>query len=727
MLFPSSGYRDVASPRRLVLAVCLLFWAGDADGQTPPVPVDPNQPRLQEPKPAPSPSEVVVVTASRLPELLINAPATMTVITEEAIRNAPSQSITDLLRLVPGMNAVQSSVRDVNVATRAATGTLTNSMLVLVDGRSVYQDFFGTVFWDFLSIDPLEIKQIEIIRGPASAVWGPNALTGVVNVITKTPRELAAAGTSLFMKLGLLDRTREGGQFDAGGMVSVQGLHADAPSDRFAYKISGGLLTQEAFLRPAGTVPGKGTAFEPFENSGTTQGRLDARADYDFPETKRQLVLAGGIAATEGIAHTGLGPFDIQRGSTLKYGRLTFSRDKLRIQAFVNALDAEAPVLLKFDAGGRPLHTTFENQVYDVEVANQHILGTKHLVSYGANYRHNSFDLSIAPRGDNRNEGGVYVQDHLFLSDRVHWMLGARVDLFDTLDKAVVSPRTAVIFKVQPAHSLRVSFNRSYRSPSFVNNFFDLEFFNQIDHPAAGPLRFPSHAVGNEDLRAERLTAYEAGYIGAVGDVFFGAVVYLNDARDLIQFTQVGSYTSSNPPPQWPLPPAVLDAMIAAGSGLPSDYTYLNFDRISTRGVELSVESGLTPGGRQSGGSRWLTWFANYTWQDTPNVTGFDPAEANNPPRHIVNAGVSVSRSRFFGSMTASYQDRAYWQDVLDTSFHSETSPYTVLNGCFGVRSVDGSMTVAVRGTNLLNHSTQQHVFGDLIKRTLTGEVRLMF
>jgi outer membrane cobalamin receptor len=162
----------------------------------------------------------------------------MSVLTEDVIGNAPGQSVTDLLRLVPGLNTVQSSARDVNVTSRSATGTLSDSLLVLLDGRSIYQDFFGFVAWDFLPIDPMEIKQIEVIRGPASAVWGANAMTGVINVITKTPREMQ--GTSVSIRFGQFDRSRAGGTFDGGGLFAVSAMHAEAPSDRFAYKVSAG-------------------------------------------------------------------------------------------------------------------------------------------------------------------------------------------------------------------------------------------------------------------------------------------------------------------------------------------------------------------------------------------------------------------------------------------------------------------------------------------------------
>jgi iron complex outermembrane receptor protein len=101
----------------------------------------------------------------------------------------------DLLRSVPGVNVTQISARDINVTSRAATSSLSTSQLAVVDGRSIYQDFFGFIMWDFMPTNLNEIKQIEVIRGPASAVWGANAVNGVINVITKSPREMQ--GTSV--------------------------------------------------------------------------------------------------------------------------------------------------------------------------------------------------------------------------------------------------------------------------------------------------------------------------------------------------------------------------------------------------------------------------------------------------------------------------------------------------------------------------------------------------
>ena len=111
-------------------------------------------------------NETVVVSATKVEGALVNAPATMSVVTAQELASSPAQNYGDLLRAVPGVNVIQLSARDINVTSRQATSTLSNSQLVLLDGRSVYLDFFGIVLWDFLPTNMKDIKQIEVIRGP---------------------------------------------------------------------------------------------------------------------------------------------------------------------------------------------------------------------------------------------------------------------------------------------------------------------------------------------------------------------------------------------------------------------------------------------------------------------------------------------------------------------------------------------------------------------------------
>jgi iron complex outermembrane receptor protein len=193
--------------RRLLVFAGLLAFADNAVAQQPPAtPPDQKQrdthPQYHE--------EILVESASKVSETRNSAPVTMDVVTADVIAASSAQSIGDLLRTLTNENVIQTSARDFNLTSRQATGVLTNSQLALVDGRSIYLDFFGLILWDFVPTNMSDIKQIEVVRGPASAVWGANALTGVVNIITKTPRETAhkdgSASGSLTLTGGTFDR-----------------------------------------------------------------------------------------------------------------------------------------------------------------------------------------------------------------------------------------------------------------------------------------------------------------------------------------------------------------------------------------------------------------------------------------------------------------------------------------------------------------------------------------
>jgi outer membrane receptor protein involved in Fe transport len=186
----------------------------------------------------------------------------------------------------------------------------------------------------------------------------------------------------------------------------------------------------------------------------------------------------------------------------------------------------------------------------------------------------------------------------------------------------------------------------------------------------------------------------------------------------MIQFAQVESYTSANPPPGWPLPPSVLDVLAASGNGLPSRNAYVNYAGVVDKGVELSLETHVTTG---------LAIFGNYSWQAEPKPDGFDKNELNLQPRHRLNAGGSYVRGQLFSSVSANLVTEARWQDVLNPGLQGWTEPYIMLNAALGMRPADGRMDLAIRVTNLLNGDVRQHVYGDVVKRTIKGEVHLRF
>jgi outer membrane receptor protein involved in Fe transport len=709
-------------PISTVLLFVLLIGI-DARAQSPQAepPGTPDPQATQQPDPPLVYEETVVVTSSRMEERLVNAPATMSVITAQQIELAPGRNFAELLRSVPGLNLTQVSARDINVTTRGATGTLATGQLALLDGRSLYQDFFGFVMWDFLPVNLEEIKQIEVIRGPASAMWGANALNGVVNVITKTPREMQ--GSSAIVGLGGFARARDG-DGGTGGIFYISGTHAQAIDDRWAFKLSGGGYGQDALARPTGIIPGSpNTPYPPYTNTGTRQPKLDGRVDYDF-EDGRRLSISGGVAGTRGIMHSGIGPFDIEGGSTMGYARVNFTRAGLRAAFFTNILDGNASNLLTRDVNLRPITFDFRTNTYDLEIGNVQSVAGRHVLSYGGNFRHNVFDLSLAPDGDNRTEFGVYGQDEIFLTDRTRLVVGARLDRFDFLDHVVFSPRVAFLVKPHENQTVRLSYNRAYRSPSVVNNFLDVTLAEPINLGAFSPALagmtylLPIRSVGNPDLDEQVLDAYEVGYSAIVARrATLSAAFYVNRTKNDILFTELTGqrYTAANPPPGWPLPPAVIE--LVPGGSFPGRFTYLNFGRVTQPGIELGIDGAL---------SRDVTMYANYSWQGEPRPQGFDVSELNLPPSNRVNLGVGVNRARMLGNLSLSYSGRAFWQDVLDARYHGFTDSNTIVNGGFGVRWLDDRITTSLKVINLANQRVQQHVFGDLLSRQIIGELRIV-
>ena len=709
--------------------------------------------------------DTVVVTASRNEVRLLDAPVSTSVITASTLETTPAQNYGDLLRATPGVNVIQLSARDIQVASRSPGNTLINTQLVLVDGRSAYLDFFGLVLWDLVPTNFDDVEQIEVVRGPASAVWGANAMTGAVNIITRRPRE--SVGTTVTLTGGYIDRNDGAGAgLGAGSLFGANATVTRAPNDRLSYRISGGYFMSDAFARPAGRIPvvddprqpGQtvGGAFYPldsadagfgqgFANRGTSQPKFDVRVDQELSDAT--ISYSGGVAGTEGLVHSGLGPFDMQAGTYLGYGKVSYTRGALRAQFFTNFLDGKAPnLLLPNPATGMPLELNFKTQTYDGEIGHSVFLGNRHRLSYGGNLRQNNFDITLAPLSENRTEIGGYLQDEIFW-DRFRLVLGGRVDKFGNLSDPKFSPRIAFIVKPAEDHSVTLSFNQAYRAPSVINNFLQTSIVSPVDLSGLAPLLPPPlqpavaqpfplivNAVGSnlpigdmaqDDLIEESLTAYEVSYTGVLPrGTTLGGSFFVNQREDSISFTPLAPtrdpYTPANPPPGWQLPPVVLGLMAQAGTYLPrTAFTYFNLGPLRQTGVELWLDQRF---------SRELAASVNYSWQSEPEILDdpnpFLASELNLPPTHRFNAEVNWNGSRLLGAASVNAATDAFWSDVLSAGFHGYTDGYATVNGSFGVKWQGGRIITTVKVNNLFNQTIQQHIFGDLLRRTVIGEIK---
>lgn len=673
-----------------------------------------DQPPAEEPQEAVE--EVIVVTASRTEQALNEAPAAISVLDARTIEAIPADDYGDLLRNVPGLNVSQTSARDLNMTSRGSTNTLSTSQLVLMDGRSLYLDFFGFVMWDFLPVNPNEIKQIEAVRGPGSAVWGANAMTGVVNLITKRPKEMV--GTSLLFGGGELGT--------AYGSISHAGV-----SGNFGYKISGGYYEQDPYDRPTGIIPGSNPpqVYPEFENQGTQQPKGDVRLDWDVDEGQ-YMTFGGGYAGTDGIIHTGIGPFDIDKGSDLSYAKAAYTHHAFNIGLFANLLDADSINLLTRGADGQPLGFAFSTDTYNLDVSNTTLAGSRNILTYGGLYRSSKFDLEIAPQSEDKTEWGVFLQDEILLGDKVRWLIGGRYDEIDPLDNGVFTPRTSLLISPTPKHTFRLSYNEAFRTPSAINSYLQVEIVNALP---GSPYLVPAYADGNVDLVEEKMTAYEVGYVGTFQNgVMLSLAAYRNEVEDTIDFYTADLWRPGNlPPASATLPPQLVPCFgFAPGTGpagcplrglgflFPSNFSYRNIGQQTDQGVEFTLNQRL---------GDW-NWFFNASWQDTPEFEGLSEAEVasqNIAPEWRANAGLSFDSGPFFWSANVNYQDEAYWADVLN--YKGYTDAFTQVNAAIGFRILDERMSLQVIGSNIFDEEIQQHIFGDIISRKVTGQIGFRF
>ena len=741
--------------------------------------------------------EVTVESASKVEQKLIDAPATMSVVTSEQLAAQPAQNMADTLRSVPGMNVIQMSARDINLTARQATSTLATSQLVSVDGRSVYLDFFGLVLWDLVpSPTSGEIKQIEVVRGPASVVWGANAVNGVVNIITKTPRE--NEGFGVVLGAGLFNRDGGSREGDGDGYQwNGSFSYAHAINDKWSYRLNAGYFQSDPYSRPTGTIPldchpfgvvpcrtssgaavaggvpiggatypPEGNQLGQFQNEGTQQPKFGLRFDQDFTNGGR-MTYEGGYYGTEGIVHTGIGPFRLESGSYMAFGRVSYNKGALRVSAFGNFLDASAPNLLATDPDTLgPVVLDFKTQTYDLEVGNTNVLGGHHIFTYGGNVRQNNFDISLA-QGDNRTELGAYLQWEYFV-DKFRFALGGRVDKFGNIEDPVFSPRVSVMFKPSPTHSIRASYNRAFVSPSFINNYLNQNISNTdpiIDLTPLKPLIGPAaalvpppffltiNAYGNPNLKEQSTDGFELAYTGTFASkTTIGFSVYQTDTDDNINFVTlipVGTpgfplptfYSVTNPArgitvptPTTPSQPVTLSPILMGIlAQIPPQFggpillpekaaTYLNLGPIRNRGIEVSVDHRIN--------QEWSA-NANYSWQDTPEVLDagsgqipYPAKEVGLPSEHRFNAGLGYSGKKVFGNANVNYAGQALWVDVLGATYAGYTDAYTMLNATLGVKLASEKVTLSLKGINLTNETIQQHVFGDILKRSVLLELR---
>jgi iron complex outermembrane receptor protein len=434
--------------------------------------------------------DAVVATASRRQEKALDAPAQIAVVNEEQIEERATITLAGHVQGVPGIDVNQGGVAQSNIVARGFNNAFSGSMLMMQDYR-----FAGVpslrVNIPFLFTGTNEdIERVEVLLGPASALFGPNSANGVMHVISKSP--FGSEGTTVTVDAGERSLFR-------GALRTAHTFGA-----RTGLKLSGEYVTAKDFEY---SDPGEPTQISRGGVMVANQrdfdvNRFSGEARFDFrPRPGMELITTAGMTEIgNGLELTGAnGTAQIRNWRFMNLQqRLTWNR--FFLQGFVNAshsgnkdsTDLDGTFLLRT---GQPI--VDQSQVFSVQAQHGFDAGSRLSVTYGADFIYTNPTTGGTINGrnediDNITEYGVYAQGSAKLSDRFDLQGALRGDQHDKIDGTFLSPRVALIFKPNANQNLRATYNRSFNTPQNFSFFLDLI---AARNPGGAP--FNVRAMGN--------------------------------------------------------------------------------------------------------------------------------------------------------------------------------------------------------------------------------------
>lgn len=530
--------------------------------------------------------EAKVVSASARPQTARRAPATVYVITGEELRASGAVSLFDALRMAPGVDVNQSVAGHGDVSIRGFNKIGNNRTLVMLDGKTVLNGFLEQVTWEAIPVQFDDIERVEIIEGPVSALYGPNAVQGAINIITKSPEQ--ARGTALRGSLG--DHRY--------AQASV--VHGDDETDRSS-KYTAGYRRSSAFSNT---------------HARSSEVGLVSGLWRWTPDEDKEWSISGGLSDHD-VRVRGA-PAPARDAGVTGYGRADGRYKQTRARAFWNA----GRTIFKDYA---PLNDpNFDYDTYDVTLEQGLEPFGSDALTVGVEYRRNDARSSIFPTNHvHQDLYGAFFENELTLTPRLTIVVGGRLD-HHPFTKWQFSPRGSLIFEPVDRHVFRFSAGTAFRNPTLTENYLDATLLlnGQV-------VRY----VGATGLKPERVQTFEAAYKGEAGRVRWSLTGFHWTMRDLVSappaFTNAAGQLEFDVNNQGATRAVGYEAAVEAGlfRGVRAfaNYSYqylMDEDPAQTQAVQApkhKVNAGLRGRRGPASGTIWLNWVDHELW---PQVTG---------------------------------------------------------------------------------------------------------
>jgi iron complex outermembrane recepter protein len=541
-----------SSPNGIARRLCLLLML---------MPLLKGDPFQQPPDPAAlkslsleALSQLEVTTPSKEPVSAFQTASAVYVLTGEEIRRSGATSIPEALRLVPGVEVARIDSSDWSIGIRGFGSNLTRSVLVLIDGRTVYTPLFAGTNWDVQNTLMDDIDRIEVIRGPGGTIWGPNAINGVINIITKNAKDT------------------QGLQVSAGGGNEEQGFvnfRYGGSNGGLSYRVYGMGFTRGPEYHPQGPN---------FDDWREAQGGF--RIDWQSNQ-RDTFTLQGDIydeVAGKSVGATSYTPpysqniesnVPLSGGNILaRWKRIVSDRNDIQLQVYYDRTDRQA-------ANFAEVRNTF-----DVDFLQRLRLPARQEISWGLGARVSPVDDKVVVSGlqfvPNKRTDYLltaFIQDEIKLvPERLSLTLGSKLLRTNFTSGIDLEPSVRLLWTPGEKQSIWAAFTHAERTPSdSEENFYLLGYIGQQNG-----IPFFARFNPNPNFAPEQLNGYEAGYRRLISKrLYVDLTGFYNHYHNLFSEDLAGGiYLESDPAPVHYLLPARF------ANGL---YGY-------TKGVEIAQE-----------------------------------------------------------------------------------------------------------------------------------------
>ncbi|MGE5490750.1 MAG: TonB-dependent receptor plug domain-containing protein [Actinomycetota bacterium] len=408
---------------------------------------------------------------------LADAPAAVTVLRREDIDRLGATNLPDLLRVVPGLAVAQIDGNKWAVSSRGFNGFFSSKLLVLIDGRSIYNSTFAGVFWDAYDIPFDNIARIEVIRGPAGVLWGSNAVNGVINIVTRSAQE--TQGGRVSMAAGNIER-------------NLTDLRYGDQSDAVAWRLYARSRDRDEQKSPTGSSAGDTTRAE----------RAGFRADSNDAGATAWMLTGEVYQGRSGGAPYPQPTTDDLRGEHL-LGRVTH-----RVSA-----DSSLQLQAYYDHSWRKdlaVGSVLDEHVFDFDLLHSVQANADHHLTWGTGWRQYQFDsvgsakLAFVPVSRTTAVSNLFIQDEWSLLPReLTVVAGLRAEHLP--DNGVQwQPNLRAVWTPTNRHTFWAASGKAVRAPNKVDTALRY----------AGPMGrgLNGRAWGNPDFLPEKVVSLETGW-----------------------------------------------------------------------------------------------------------------------------------------------------------------------------------------------------------------------